>query len=461
MAGQLGRISGALLEDVLVRNDIDLYVKNSTYDSNHILHLDVSNGRIGINTDVPVYDLDSPVNIRTTNLSATGSITVDGTIILNADGYFSTTHGPIHVYMDSGDPLLEHDIMETDNLRFDGNVISGINSNQSIDFVPSGTGSVDIYSSTNVYGNVYLTGNITLGGDLSEAGNIIIGDNQGNDTIDINVDLDQDLIPGSASQWSLGEDTGDSSPSQWATIYSDDWQNIDTLLPKSLVISEQTELNGTTNTIFALNSNENMSLLPDTGITYIESTKWENNSITNLLNTPLSFATTGNGYVKFNGTNGFIVPADTSAARPTNPELGDTRWNIDEDYLEVFAGEVESLSISGTVSGLANQSRSLYPIYDTPYADKTGINLQVTITISGGSASVTILRPGAGYIAGEVLRVPGTTFAGGTSPTNDILLTVGSQTDGGYAPSIGGGGAGGVSIADIEDNASLWSIVLG
>ena len=57
MAGQLGRIGGALLEDVLVRNDIDLYVKNSTYDSNHILHLDVSNGRIGINTDVPVYDL--------------------------------------------------------------------------------------------------------------------------------------------------------------------------------------------------------------------------------------------------------------------------------------------------------------------------------------------------------------------------------------------------------------------
>jgi hypothetical protein len=52
---------------------------------------------------------------------------------------------------------------------------------------------------------------------------------------------------------------------------------------------------------------------------------------------PMTLATTGNGYVIFEGDNAIQIPAGTTAERQYT-EVGETRWNTDLDYLECFDG---------------------------------------------------------------------------------------------------------------------------
>jgi hypothetical protein len=42
-----------------------------------------------------------------------------------------------------------------------------------------------------------------------------------------------------------------------------------------------------------------------------------------------------------------VIPAGTSGERPPSPELGDTRWNITEQYLECFDGSVYVVATGG------------------------------------------------------------------------------------------------------------------
>jgi hypothetical protein len=118
--------------------------------------------------------------------------------------------------------------------------------------------------------------------------------------------------------------------------------------PNAVKISDQLWIDGTINKISGLQSNEDVAILPATGITYIESTKWQDSDITNLLNTPLTFASTGIGYTKIVGTDAFVVPAGTDAQRRVSPELGETRWSIDQQYLECFDGTVWTSSIGSS-----------------------------------------------------------------------------------------------------------------
>jgi hypothetical protein len=115
----------------------------------------------------------------------------------------------------------------------------------------------------------------------------------------------------------------------------------------SATISDQLTLDGIINKISATQSNDDVRLLPFTGITRIEATQWQNNDITNLLNTPLTFVSTGIGYTRFMGDNGVVIPAGTSGQRPASPELGETRWNVTEQYLECYDGSVYLIATGG------------------------------------------------------------------------------------------------------------------
>jgi hypothetical protein len=115
------------------------------------------------------------------------------------------------------------------------------------------------------------------------------------------------------------------------------------------VVSDQLRLDGTINKISASQSNDDVILLPDTGVTRIESTQWQDNEITNLLNTPLTFASTGIGYTRFMGDNAVLIPAGTDLQRRASPEVGETRWNTDQDYLECYDGTVWAVSTGGGV----------------------------------------------------------------------------------------------------------------
>ena len=342
---QLGRIGGQVLTDNLLRAGVDL-----AFETN-LLYLDVNNQQIGIRDSTPVYTLDVNNNIHTDELTVTTQAAL-GNLRINAPNTFTTSVGGNDVYINGGGEIF-HDRVTTNNLVFDSNLISSI-SNSNIVLDPNGSGTVQLLADTNITGNLAVSGNITMSGNLTGLGTLTFGD-QTIDTVTINTDFTQSIIPGDDITYAMGADAGDSTARRWSQAHTPDWTNITTgawpgsgLRPQSAVVSDQLRLDGDINKISAIQSNDDVLLLPDTGITRIESTQWQDNDITNLLNTPLTFASTaGIGYLRFMGDNGFVVPAGTSGERPSSPELGDTRWNVTEQYLECFDGSVYVVSTGG------------------------------------------------------------------------------------------------------------------
>ena len=177
-------------------------------------------------------------------------------------------------------------------------------------------------------------------------------------------DLTQDIIPGIAYDYDLGADAGDSSQRRWAELYiRDDLTHTDLVLPLRVDVSDQLKLDGNNGQIFALQSNDDLVINPNTGITYIENVKVETNNLTNLINTPLTFASTGIGYVKFAGTSGVVIPSGTTAERNISPEPGDTRWNTDLGYLECYDGSVWIISTGPGITIGVEDMQDLGNIY--------------------------------------------------------------------------------------------------
>ena len=192
---QLGRIGGGVLKDNLLRDGSNLNFKN-TSGSTALIHLDVVNGRVGINTESPAatYALDVPSAIRTTGVNAD---------YLNIQNFTIDTN---RIYQNSGDINLDatNNIflagLQTDNLTINFNSIRSNQSNENIILDPSGTGSVEIYSDWNITGNLHSTGNITFGGDLT------LGDSD-DDSITFQSDVNSHLLPDVNDVSELGSTT--------------------------------------------------------------------------------------------------------------------------------------------------------------------------------------------------------------------------------------------------------------
>ena len=554
---QLGRIGGPLLDANLHRDGVDLKFSNTTFDSTPILFLDVENGRIGINADTPSFDLDINNDARTTNIQVDSTARIDN-IIPRADGTITTVLGPINIMPQTAGSYITLQRMRSDDLDFNDNTISGTTSNQTIELKPSGTGTVEAFSSTNIYGNLGVTGNINIDGDLSKQGNIILGDELYNpitdqgDTVEFVPEFSQSILPGNDNLWDLGRDQLDSSPRRWDQVYvTDNLSNADAVTPLNAYVSDQMHLDGVNNQIFATQSNDDFVLAPDTGIVYIERTRWQEitassstasisgttltvggtitgsfipgtvltgvgilpgtvitgsttgsdssgvytvninydssgsnpdptgtisitgsvDVIENLTNidggsrmspeTPLSFRSTGIGYLRFMGNSGVIIPAGDDTTRPQNlsnpvrPELGDTRWNTDEEYLESFSGKINIVTATGVVTGLPNQSRANL----SGTTNGAGTDARFTVGIASGSiGTVTIDVQGQGYLAGDTITILGTAFTGGSTPLNDVTITVGAQIKDGYEIATGGGAE--VDVDLMEDLGNEYSLIL-
>jgi hypothetical protein len=330
---QLGRISGPLLDANLNRLGVDLTFRNYSADDD-LLYLDVNN------------------NIYTNDLTAVTQL-APGNLRFNSPETITTSVGGIDVYINGGSEIF-HDRLVTSNLVLDGNLISSI-SNSNIVFDPNGSGTVQSLADTNITGDLAVSGNISMSGNLTGLGTLTFGD-QTIDTVTINTDFTQSIIPGDDITYAMGADAGDSSQRRWAELHSPEWQYITDgawpgsgIVPLSATISDQLTIDGTINKISAIQSNDDILLSPDTGITYIERTKWEDSDITNLNNTPLTIATTGTGYYVFSGNNGMIIPAGPDIDRRASPDVGETRWNTDQQYLECYDGTVWAVSTGGGI----------------------------------------------------------------------------------------------------------------
>ena len=200
---QNGRIGGGVLKDNLERQGVNLNFKNIS-DSTALLHLDVNNSKIGINTEAASDALTIPTPLASTNLISTynniANFTIDQSqiVALGGDGFINF-NAANNIFATA---------IATDDLKIDSNTISTTTDNTNIELRPNGNGTVNINSNWNITGSLNATGNITFGGDLT-LGN---GDE---DNVTFAADVNSDIIPDQPNISDLG-----SVSKQWLNMYS-------------------------------------------------------------------------------------------------------------------------------------------------------------------------------------------------------------------------------------------------
>jgi len=198
---QVGRISGPLLTANLERNGIDLAFRNDL-DTTQLLYFDVSTGKVGVNRNAPLSELNTE--------GTTGSILLNsntGTV-----GNLNFLSNDINALVGNinfgSNRVINIPTARTDNLQINDNTISSYRSNSNIDLDANGVGTVEVKSNMNVTGNVHATGNITSDGSIT------IGNDDTDDVL-FNAEITTDIIPATNNTHSLG-----SSSRRWKELYS-------------------------------------------------------------------------------------------------------------------------------------------------------------------------------------------------------------------------------------------------
>ena len=358
---QLGRISGPILTSNLERDGVDLAFETD------LLYLDVANSRIGLNKNNPTTALNINGYVKTTDLIVDNQAIFDN-LIFNANGTISTVVGAINISPAGAGAVINLDRVLTAQLEINGNVIKNYTTNGNVVLNPNASGSINIQSNTSILGNLTVTGNTILTGDLSAADNIIVGDSP-LDVVVVSTDFTQDIIPGIGNTYDLGQ-----SAKRWSQLHvADDLSHANLVIPQAVVISDQMRLDGVTGQLISVQSNDDIRITPFTGITSIERTQWQVNTVTNLNNSAITVVSTGIGYLKYQGTNGFVIPAGTGDIayapgtpqnqRRASPEEGETRWNTDLEYVECYDGTLWQLSTGGGATISVSVMQDLGNIY--------------------------------------------------------------------------------------------------
>ena len=202
----VGRITGPLLKANLLRDGVDLAFETD------LLYLDVNNGRVGIKTTLPDYDLDINGTTRSTNLEVSNQADIATfTVVGNT---ISSTNSTINLEPAGANAVVYQGKIVTGDLQLSTNVIETTNTNGNLDINTLGTGKVNINSDLLVNGNVHATGNITADG------NIQLGD-ANTDNIVFNADINSNIIPDDNETWDLGSDPT-ASGKAWRNVYAKD-----------------------------------------------------------------------------------------------------------------------------------------------------------------------------------------------------------------------------------------------
>ena len=333
----VGRISGPLLKENLLRNGVNL-----AFETN-LLYLDVNNSRVGIRTASPAYELDINGTTRTNNLEVTTQADIATFTVVNN----SISSSDTNIYIEptgTNAVVYQASMLIGTQLSVSGTTIATLGTNTNLEISTSGTGQVNINSNVTVNGDLHATGNITADG------NITLG-NQTTDTVAFTGEIASDIIPSQTNQFNLG-----SNSLKWATVYSNS-ATIGTVNATSLTVDDfqTSDLTISVNSISTRSADTNINLVTTGGGgVVIGNLKFVNNSITNIaVNGITEFIETGTGYVKFAGTNGIVIPSGTVGARPIAlyAELGMIRYNNELNLVEMWTG-VAWVSVAGSAAGV-------------------------------------------------------------------------------------------------------------
>jgi len=242
MPVDIGRISGGMLKDNLLRDGVDLSFETD------LLYFDVGTSRLGIKNTAPNTEVEITGTTRSTNVISTdfsnGDITVDFSRIATALGalnitavnrveataistddifinnnIIATTSSILLDQLDGGpavsnqDFFLDLGLASTttfdDIIDLGDAVLSAGASNTNLEIRPNGNGTLEVYNAFNITGNLHATGDITLDGTIT------FGTNE-DDSVDFNADVSSDILPDTDSFYKLGG----SSTRRWNGLYT-------------------------------------------------------------------------------------------------------------------------------------------------------------------------------------------------------------------------------------------------
>jgi len=280
----VGRISGPLLKDNLLRNGVNLAFETS------LLYLDVNNSRVGINTTTPTNDLSVNGTTRTTNLYISGSSTLGN--ITFTGSTISSTATNITFTPSGGSPAVNMTTAAIGNLQLTGNNLSSTNTNGNINITANGTGAI------NLNNNVLVTGNLHATGTITADGNITLGA-ASNDTVTFTGEVNSNILPATDNTYTLG-----SNSLTWANVYtaglttstfSSTTLNTTTFNTSNLTVSGSTIQATGTNTSIYFNST-------GTGGIVFGNLQFTNNTITNIVPNAVTQFTETTSSASFTGT---------------------------------------------------------------------------------------------------------------------------------------------------------------
>lgn len=190
MGAELGRISGPLLSANLLRDGIDLAFETD------LLYIDVVNGRIGVNTDLPNRPLTVNGTLSTKSLQIDDYLEVSNSILISSNRIRNLT-GVINIVPDQlSDPKISTTKVSTDNLEISNQLIKNTVVDSNIEISPTGGTVFNTF-------NVDIRGNLHATGDITWEGNVIIGDNSLNN-VTLNSDVSSNIIPDETDTYDLG-----------------------------------------------------------------------------------------------------------------------------------------------------------------------------------------------------------------------------------------------------------------
>jgi hypothetical protein len=340
-------------------------------------------------------DLTIDGGITLTNTATLDDIEIDnnvlrstsGNLVLTANGTglvtFSSllveqnlTAGTLFAGNITIDDTLALEMLEssTDIQIFD-NVITTTNSNSDLELRTNGTGDITL-EALRFNGSRFSTtsSNITIG-----ANDTVIVSATGALTVPTGTTAQRTNVPGDIrfnTTDSVFEARGQTNTITFDGVYSSDRRtsvlahptnntllftvnqtSVGTISATGLTIHavQTDDILLDTNRIATTVSNSNLELRSDgTGELVLGNLSIKDNFIKNA-STPIVIASTGFGYTKLAGAVGVVFPTGTDAERPapeTPPQLGDARFNTDDEVLEVWDGStyIAAAGTSSTIS---------------------------------------------------------------------------------------------------------------
>jgi len=324
----------------------------STTDSNSDLELSASGS--------------GTVSIPNNDAVITGNLTVDGTF----------TVGEI---VSSG--TIQANNFTTGDILIDDNFITTTTSNSNLELRTSGTGSIVIDDFSIVDSTISSSSDITLSlgsenividstgslqipvGTTAERPTAQTGQIRFNETlnryegyngtnwIQLNgvIDLDGDTKVTAELTEGANDDIirFDIAGSTLVTVNSNE-------LSAHKITVDEISIDG--NTIATNTSGVDLVLeAQGTGSIVFDNFAFKDNTITNTISDSVTeFSNTDNGYVKFDGTYGLVLPSGTTSERPQEAfsETGMTRFNTTDGRVEVYDG-ANWISVAGAESGIS------------------------------------------------------------------------------------------------------------